>query len=461
MFSVVIAFVVTLGLVILVHELGHFAVCKWTGIYVKTFSIGFGPKFLRRRFGETEYALSVVPFGGYVKMAGEGVMEEIQDAGTGEGPHYPVGTAEGDRLAAERDDAIPEDRHFRNRPSWQRLAVVVAGPLANLLLAFLIYTLTIASSGLLVIPTTTVGHVDVGSPAELAGLAVDDVIVAVDGEAVEVWSDVTNAVVTPSLADPDHPVAVSLEVERGGTMLALDVTPTRDEQGWLLGLDPKDTRVGLVQKDGPADRAGLEPGDVITALDGEAVHSFGAIAEYVNARPGVAVRVAWLRDGETFEREIVPEAAEVQPDSMIGRIYFDRAYESRPVGPLRSVELGWRWTTDTIVSIVGALSSMGEMGMDAVGGPIRVGQVAGEMLRWSMGHLMRFIAFFSVNLFLLNLLPIPVLDGGHLVFIVYEMVFGKPVQQRIQAIATQVGLIVLMLFMILVIVGDVLRVLPG
>jgi len=459
--SILIATVVTLGLVILIHELGHFAVCKWTGIYVKTFSIGFGPKLLRRRFGETEYAISVVPFGGYVKMAGEGVMEEIQDAGTGNVHHYPIGTAEGDALAAERDDAIPESRHFRNRPPWQRLAVVVAGPLANLALAFVIYTIIVLTSGMLVIPTTTVGDVRDGSPAEAAGLAVGDRIVSIDGEEATVWSDVTNGLIVPSAERSDAPVPVHLVVERDGVRREVEMTPGFDAGVWNLGLDPMDTRVGLVQKDGAAAKAGLQTGDVIKALDGQAVTSFGGIAEYINARAGVPVNVRWERDGEMMEREIVPDAAEVAPDSTIGRIYFDRAYESRAVGVGEAVVVGWRATANTITTIVGALASVQDMGLEAVGGPIRVGQVAGEMLRWSVGHLMQFIAFFSVNLFLLNLLPIPVLDGGHVVFILYEMIFRRTVHQRIQAIATQVGLIVLMLFMILVIVGDVLRVLPG
>ncbi len=460
MLSILIATVVTLGLVILIHELGHFAVCKWTGIYVKTFSIGFGPKLLRRRFGETEYALSVVPFGGYVKMAGEGVMEEIQDAGTGNVHHYPIGTAEGDRLAAERDDAIPESRHFRSRPTWQRLAVVIAGPLANLVLAFVIYTSIVLTSGMLVIPTTIIGGVRAGSPADVAGLAVGDRIVSVNGVAVEVWSDVTNGIVLPSL-DLSEPATVGLIVEHEGVRRDVEVTPLFEDNVWNLGLEPMDTRVGLVQKEGAAAVAGLMPGDVITALDGQPVTSFGAIAEYINARAGVAVRVSWERDGLLMERDIVPDSAEVAPDSSIGRIYFDRAYESRPVGFGEAVVVGWRATMRTIVTIVGALASVREMGLDAVGGPIRVGQVAGEMLRWSVGHLMQFIAFFSVNLFLLNLLPIPVLDGGHVLFILYEMIMGRTVHQRFQAIAAQVGLIVLMLFMILVIVGDVLRVLPG
>ncbi|MBU1676906.1 RIP metalloprotease RseP, partial [bacterium] len=432
-------------------------------IYVKTFSIGFGPKILHKRYGETEYALSVVPFGGYVKMAGEGVLEEIQDTGTGEGHQYPIGTAEGDRAAALRDDPIPPERHFRSRPAWQRLAVVMAGPVANLLLAFLIYTSIVWTSGMLVIPVTTIGGVEEGSPAAAAGLQLGDRILTVAGRDVEIWSDVTLGLTAVGTPDAPDPRSVPFTVERAGRVLELSLTPRREENGWYLGLEPMDNIVGLVQKGGPAERIGLRSGDRILALDGQEVHSFGAIARVINGKAGETVEVRWERDGRIQEASVVPEPAEILPDSTIGRIFFDRLYRSRSVSFAEGLRIGYRATTGTILSTVNVLGNffLGRLGLDAVGGPIRIGQVAGEMLRWSFGHLMQFIAFFSVNLFLLNLLPIPVLDGGHAVFILLEMVFRRQVHERVQAIATQVGLIMLLLFMTFVIVVDVLKVIPG
>ena len=461
MISTIAAFVLTLGIVIIIHELGHFSVCKWTGIYVKTFSIGFGPKILRKRIGETEYALSVVPFGGYVKMAGEGVLEEIQDTGTGAAHQYPIGTAEGDRAAALRDDPIPLERHFRSRPAWQRLAVVMAGPLANLILAFLIYTCIVLASGLLVIPVTTIGGVAEASPAAAAGLQVGDRVLTVAGRDVVVWSDVTRGLLETETAASSG--RVPLTIERAGRVHELELAPRLEDGGWLIGLEPMDNVVGLVQKGGPAREIGLRRGDRILALDGQEVHSFSAIARTINRKAGETVQVRWERDGRIFEASVVPEPAEILPDSTIGRIYFDRLYDARPVGLGESLSIGYRATIGTIRSTFDVLANffLGRLGLDAVGGPIRIGQVAGEMLRWSFGHLMQFIAFFSVNLFLLNLLPIPVLDGGHAVFILLEMIFRRRVHERVQAIATQVGLIMLLLFMTFVIVVDVLKVMPG
>ena len=186
--TIMFAFLLTLGLVVIVHELGHFLFCKLFGVYVKTFSIGIGPKVLRKRVGETEYVLSAFPFGGYVKMAGEGMMEEIQDTGTWEERKYPLGTLEGNREAAGLDEHIPAERRFNNRPAWQRLLVFVAGPLFNLLLAFVIYTGLIAVEGLRTVPFTVVGEVRADTPAEAAGFMVGDRIEGVDDLLVETFA---------------------------------------------------------------------------------------------------------------------------------------------------------------------------------------------------------------------------------------------------------------------------------
>jgi regulator of sigma E protease len=456
------AFVLTLGLVIIVHEMGHFLFCKIFGIYVKTFSIGIGPKVLRKRIGETEYVLSAIPFGGYVKMAGEGIMEEIQDTGTGEERKFPLGTEAGNREAAAVDLHIPQDRHFNQRPAWQRLAVFVAGPVFNLLLAFVVYAGIVQQGGLVEIPVTRVGDVAADSPAAAAGLQVGDQILKVGHQPVALWDDILKGLIEPSLPQPESPTAVPLTVLRDGRLLELSLRPQYSVTAgmWSLGFEPWDTTVGLVQKGGPAYHIGLRENDRILALNGEPVTSFVDIARIINRSAGLDVSVEWERAGEVFERVVRPESAEVQPDSLIGRIFFDRKYVHRAVGLGTAVRVGvdatWR-TMRATFEVLGNLFG-GKLGLESVGGPIRIGQVAGEMLRWSFGHLMQFIAFFSVNLFLLNLLPIPVLDGGHVLFLGVEVLMGRRVHERVQAIATQVGLIVLLLFMTFVVVVDVLKV---
>lgn len=459
----VAAFVLTLGLVVIVHEMGHFLFCKLFGVYVKTFSIGIGPKVLRRRWGETEYVISAIPFGGYVKMAGEGLMEEIQDTGTGSERKYPMGTEEGNAEAAGIDDHIPLERHFHSRPAWQRLLVFVAGPLFNLVLAFLIFTGQILSSGLQTVPFTRVGEVVAESPAAVAGFQVGDQIISVAGQPVTIWSDVLRGLIPEANVELQATPPVEVTVQRNGQTLVLTIEPrfNPETQRWEWGLRPWNTTVGLVQRGGPADQLGLRTGDVILRVGDQPVTSFGDIAGYINDHPGQEVRIDWERDGQPMSGGVIPVLSEVAPGVSKGRIFMESYFGSQKVSLGEGIASGYKRTTATIGLITSGLRSLvtGEQGLDAVGGPLRIGQAAGEMARWSFAYLMIYIAYFSVNLFLLNLLPIPVLDGGHVLFLLVEVARGgKPVPERLQAIATQVGLIILLLFMTFVVVLDVWKV---
>ena len=463
-----LASIFTLGLVVIVHELGHFLVCKVFGIYVKTFSIGMGPKLLTRRWGETEYALSLIPFGGYVKMAGEGMMEEIQDTGTGEQRKYPLGTEAGnsERDGAEQD--IPAERKLLNKPAWQRFFVFVAGPLFNLILAYLIYTGIFLHQGLVVNPVTEIGTVAPGGPADPAGLRPGDVVRAADPQPVADWYAMLQSIaaaagLTGAAAEP-QPRPVPVTVGRQGHELTVAVLPARGADGhWTLGCEAHDNLVGRVLRNGPAARAGLQRGDRIVRLDDQPIRSFRQILEIVHAAAERPLPMVWERQGRLFEGTVVPEAYEILPDSLAGRIHFEKLQESRALHLGAALALGHRQTWFTLSQTAQALWSWvrERMGLEGVGGPIRIAQVAGEMARWGFDRLLWFIAFFSVNLFLLNMLPIPVLDGGHVMFLVLEVVRGKPVPERVQGIATQLGLIILLLFMTVVLVRDGVRVFSG
>ncbi len=459
----IFAFMLTLGLVVIVHELGHFLFCKLFGIYVKTFSIGIGPKFLRKRWGETEYVLSAIPFGGYVKMAGEGIMEEIQDTGTWEERKYPLGTEEGNAEAAGINDHIPPDRYLISRPAWQRLFVFIAGPLFNLVLAFVLYTGLVLSNGLVNIPFTTIGEVRADSPAEAAGFQVGDEILTVDGLPVENWGEVEDALIPVELRKAGTAPPAAVEIRRDGQVATIELQPVFDKDSgyWSLGLEVWNTTVGLVKKNGPAANLGLQKGDVVQSVNGETVTSFSKIAGIINDRPDQEIEIVWTRDGERMSGMVVPELKEVEPGVMKGRIFYEPFFAYEKAGLGTSLVLGWKWTGRTIQLTVNALRDLvlQKHGLDAVGGPLRIGQAAGDMLSWSFSHLMNFVAFFSINLFLLNLMPIPVLDGGHVLFLLLEVVRGgKPVPEKLQAIATQVGLIILLLFMTFVVVLDVWKV---
>ncbi|MFT5315637.1 MAG: regulator of sigma E protease, partial [Candidatus Krumholzibacteriia bacterium] len=365
----IFAFLLTLGLVVVVHELGHFLFCKLFGVYVKTFSIGIGPKFLRKRWGETEYVLSAIPFGGYVKMAGEGIMEEIQDTGTWEERKYPMGTEEGNAEAAGLDDHIPLERHFHSRPAWQRFLVFVAGPLFNLILSFVIYTLLVLSNGLQTIPFTQIGEVTTGSPAETAGLLIGDQIITVDGAEVRNWSGVTFGMIPEANLEETSTPPVEVIYERDGLRGSATIAPIFDEesQRWNLGLRPWNTTVGLVQRGGPADKMGIEYGDVIQRVSGKAVTSFSGIAEIINESPDTPVLIEWVRDGQAMSGEVTPELTEIAPGEFKGRIFMEPFFGFDKVGLGESLKLGYSRTGDTIKVTVGVLGNFvrRELGLDA------------------------------------------------------------------------------------------------
>lgn len=451
--TTLLAFVFVLGAVVVVHETGHFLVAKAVGIYCKTFSVGFGPKLLRRRVGETEYALSAVPFGGYVKMAGEGVMEEIQDLGAGRGQDLD---ADG--------RPIPVERYFSTKTTWQRMAVVVAGPLMNLALALVVCIGVVWLQGIPIHPVTTVGTVEEEGPALESGIQVGDEVLEVAGAPVSAWEDVVNHILDEAEAGRT-PVPVA--VEREGERIDVSLSPRFDEESgrWELGMwYLQDTRVGRVRKDGPAYRAGLRRGDRIVAIDGEPVEDFQQIAKIVHESIDVPLELTWTRDGRTMSATVVPVADEI-PVSLketrtVGLIYYEPYTETRSEGFVWAVERGaqvtWGMVDQTATFLKTLLS--GGASRDSVSGPLRIAKFSGQMARWGFDRLMLFLALFSVNLFLLNLLPVPVLDGGHAMFILYEMVLGRRPNQRVQMMATQVGFVALLLLMAWVITMDVIHV---
>lgn len=474
MLTTVLAAVLVLGPVIVIHELGHFLVAKWAGIYVKTFSIGFGPKLLRMRFGETEYALSAIPLGGYVRMAGESAEDARPvdaAAAAGDAPDTaPAGDARsGERALYPRDETadadIPPHRYLRSKPIPTRLAVVTAGPFANLVLAIVVMTGVLYHEGLHVPPTNTI---DVAADSEEArsGLQSNDVVVAVSGKPVANALEVAHAL----QALGTQPF--ELQVRRDGRDTTL-VLPGVRRKGETIEFPTwgyrYDTRIGYVKKDGPAERAGLRAGDRIVAIDGNPVAYYDDIAQYVNPAIGRPLDVEWERDGTRMRATVVPEPEDVPVrDSLtetqkIGRIQIERADLVLPVTLARAFGDGsrriWGFTTDT-VRFLGLLLT-GKGSRDAVGGPIRIGQVAGSALRWGYSTLFMFMAFFSVNLFLLNMLPIPVLDGGHVLFLLIEAVRGEALSVRVQELLLRIGVSALIALMGYVVLLDVWRVFKG
>lgn len=449
MLITILAAVFILSVVIIVHEFGHFIVAKKLGIFVKVFSIGFGRKILKRRIGETVYAISMLPFGGYVKFAGE--TEE------GQSKEAPRGS-DADEVP---ESEIDPERHFINKRPLVRSAVVFAGPFSNFLLAVVIYTAVLACYGIRVPPaTTTVGYVKSGSPADSAGLRAQDRILRVGGSDVGSWEDVIDAVWER------RDGSMTLDVVRDLDTLSLDYRTEVVDGRVRIGFGEfVSAVVGQVKRDGPAHKAGIRPGATIVAINDTLVTTFYDVERVTKTNPGVPLVVRWSRDGVQHVDTITParkktlkEGSKTEYETR-GEIGVGAFYEYKRIPLHRAVVMA----TQTSVNMVGQILSFlkeyftGRARIDSIGGPILITQMAGEMARWGFDYLVYFLAFFSINLCIFNLLPIHPFDGGHLVLFMYEGITRRRVNRRFREILTQAGFVLLVALMIFVVVLDLSR----
>ena len=449
MLTTILAGVFILSVVIVVHEFGHFIVAKKLGIFVKVFSIGFGRTLLKKRIGDTVYAISALPFGGYVKFAGETEEGEAKEAPRGK-------TA--DEIP---DHEIDPGRYFINKRPLVRGAVVFAGPFSNYVLAVLIYIVMFTVIGLPVQPETTViGTVDRGSPADSAGLEVNDTILAVAGDSVGNWDDVVNDIWER------REEAIPLRVLRGAD--TLDVSYRCGIEGKTVSLGfgvfvpPV---VGQIKRDGPAYRAGMRRGAMIEAINDTTVVTFYDIERIIHANAEVPLFVRWSQDGVQRADTIVPVSKKVLKEGsktefeIVGQIGVGPDYRNERVGFFGAVTMSLRATAGMIKEIVSFLGLLlsGRAGVDALGGPILITQMAGDMARWGFNNLMYFLAFFSINLCIFNLLPVLPFDGGHLALFSYEGITRRRVNRRLRDLLTQGGFVLLIGLMIFVLVLDLTR----
>ncbi len=447
----VVGAIVVIGVLIFVHELGHFIAAKSVGIAVLRFSFGLGPRTpIGVKIGETDYCLSWIPFGGFVRMAGQAGDEE------------EVGAAvEGGTLDAD----VPRERTFDAKPLWARIVVILAGVTMNALFAFALYWVLAASYGTPVDDTTAVGSVDSTSlPAGAGGLKTlrpGDRIVRIDGDSMTSWGDVQRALVLAPHA------RITVRVAGRAEPILLDVpneeSPAR--QNLVDALTPLHLPVvGQVVPGWPAADAGLEHRDRVLEAGGVSVPSWDSLVRVIQASPGRPLALVVQRGDRRLSVTVTPRATRVQDRAAgtvrtIGQIGVNLYIPVRQFGVLAAAGEGLRQTGATSGLILVTLKGLvtGQVSARDIGGPILVGQMAGEVTRLGLQYLLGFIALFSVNLAILNLLPIPVLDGGHLVFLVIEGVRGRPVSLEQRQRWTQVGLVVLVGIMALAVANDVLR----
>ncbi len=439
-----VAFLLALTVLIFIHELGHYLVARWCGVRVLRFSIGFGRPLFTWRLGadREEWVVSAIPLGGYVKMLDE---------------------------REERDEPIPAGelpRAFSRQSLPRRSAIVVAGPLANFLLAIALYALL----GWVGVeePVPVVDAPPAQTAAARAGLAPGDRIIRVDGTGIASWNDVRLRLLEPVIERRE--VVVEVRRPSGEAELVLDTSglPPGAAEGDFMSalgvrLAPGEVDIGAVMEDSPAQAAGLLPGDTLVAIEGTPVGRARDFIAKVQASAGEVLELEILRDGQSRRLTVRPAAAEDSSGETIGRIgaqLRDRiAMETVSHGVLESLAIGVRQTWDMSIFSLKMLGKMvtGELSVRNLSGPVTIADLAGQTARIGWFAYVNFLALISISLGVLNLLPIPVLDGGHLVYYALEGLRGRPLSERFIELTQKAGLGVIMVMMALALFNDITR----
>jgi regulator of sigma E protease len=434
--TTLLAFVFVLGVLVFVHELGHFLMARWNGVRVLTFSLGFGPKLLKMRRGDTEYCISAVPLGGYVKMAGEN----------------PEDTPSG------------ADDEFLSKSKWQRFQILIMGPVMNLVLAVGLLAVVLMQGDEVPVfldEPAKVGVVMPGSPAERAGIQPGDVIVRLGSAPVSTWEHLELAVG----ARPER--EVEAVVMRGGNEVRLTIRPdkttlrtrsdTRFEVGTIGVLPDVSPSIRSTIAGEPAEKAGLKAGDVIVSINGRRTVFSGMVSDIISKSADTPVEMLIRRDG--VEQTVTLTPRQDGERGLIG-IYFREAVKSYKPGPLEAVGMSVQRNIEMsgmILRTIGDLIS-GEASPKQLMGPVGIAQVAGESAQISWIALFMMMANLSLNLGLLNLLPIPVLDGGHIFIMGIETVARRDFSLAVKEKMLFVGFLVLMTLMVTVIYNDLTRI---
>jgi regulator of sigma E protease len=437
-----------------VHEAGHFLAAKWAGIYVHRFSLGLGSPipWLTTRRGETEYSISWLPLGGYVKMA-----SREEDIGSS--------TLEGGAIEAP----VPPDRMFEAQPLWKRMVVILAGVTMNALFAWLVFAFLAYKNGHQVDPFTTVGRVmeELVPPGgeNLRTIPVGTRIETVDGRPVASWDEIQQGIAN----SPANEVRLGLS---SGEIVTLPIHPDAMEARLKASqaLQPyRRAVVGQVLPSRPAARAGIQAGDTIVAIDGRPVEQwYDLLSALQTTTPGRTLKLE-LAHGERRTVEVKPEAETIKDADgktrQVGRIGVAVAldYRSTRLGFWGSLVEGGRATVDASTQIVRTVRGLftGRISQREVGGPIMIGQLAGESARAGLDPFLAFMALISINLAVLNLLPVPVLDGGQFLFLVAEAVIRRPLPLKLRERLTMVGLLLIVLLMGLAFSNDIRRLIGG
>ena len=443
----ILATLVTLGILVTIHEWGHYWVARRCGVRVLRFSIGFGkPLFSWRGKDETEYVVAAIPLGGYVRMLDD------------------------------REDKVPlewQDQVFNTKPVLQRIAIVAAGPIVNLLFAVLAYWFLFVVGTSVVIPK--VGEVRPGSPVEIAGIQSGEEILSINGFRVNSWDQVNlrlaaligdTRVIEVEAAEQGRSARVyhvslnewRVDLERESPVSALGFVPWRPDIAPVLGRLVSDGRAAL---------AGLQTGDEIVSLNGQSVDTWQGLVGQIQQSPEESLVFEVERNGRLLTIDVTPAARAGEDGTISGFIgagvqmpeWPEEMLREIRYGPVQALVMGVERTGQMIVLTLDSIRKMfvGIISVKNLSGPITIAKVAGDSAASGLETFIMFLAYLSISLGILNLLPIPMLDGGHLMYYMVELVRGKPVSEQVQMIGLKIGMFLLFGLMALAIFNDLAR----
>ncbi|HQT00144.1 MAG: RIP metalloprotease RseP [Hydrogenophilales bacterium 16-64-46] len=441
-------FLVAIGILVVIHEFGHYLAARWAGVKVLRFSVGFGKPLVSRRFGrdQTEWTLSALPFGGYVKMLDE------------------------------REGAVPEadlPRAFNRANVWRRFGIVAAGPAANFLLAIAFYWVLLMQGLPALKPV--IGEPPADSPAARAGLVAGDEIVRVNGIATPTFTDLRLTLLRAGVAGES--LRLDLVDGRRALIAPVPLDTENLEQDTLrpLGIvrfDPDIAPViGKILMDGAAARAGLVAGDRVLTVDGRPIARWQDWVADIRARPGQTLVIEIRRNGETRLIRLTPDSVD-EAGARVGKIGAGPRVDEADLAPMMTlvrygpVEAVWQAAIKTWDMSVFTVEMMGRMVLGQISwknlsGPLTIADYAGQSATLGWISFVSFLALVSVSLGVLNLLPIPLLDGGHLMYYVAEILTGRPVSERTLEVGARIGMMLLLMLMSFALFNDLQRLISG
>ncbi|WP_456465798.1 RIP metalloprotease RseP [Persephonella sp.] len=438
-----LAFLIMIGVLITIHEFGHFLFARLFGVRVEVFSIGFGPPIFKWKGKETVYQIAAIPLGGYVKMYGEDSMTE------------PI-------QGESEKESYTDPRSFAAKPRWQKILIAFAGPLFNIILAVILvaaaYMIGVFEPKYLKEPVV-VGYVQPGSPAEKAGIKPFDKIISVDGKPVKNWKQFTVQITMKA------GMSVDVEVERGKTKKLLKLNIPQDVTKHPIGISPLiPPKLGDILPGSPAEKAGLKKGDVIVAINGKPVKSWFEVVSYLSkVREKKPVSLMVKRGQTIFTINVLPEYDKDLRRYVIG---ISPVYDTqiKRYGFFESIEKSIQKNVEMTVLLFNFLKDIvtGNMSLQEVknnlGGPISIAKYSGGALESGIGNYLFFTGFISLQLGYLNLLPIPVLDGGLILILLIEMIIRRPLPEKAKEYLAYIGFALIGTLMIFAIFNDILRV---